>query len=214
MGTKLEKLLSIASDPLIARQPRDIDREVMMSYGPLGEQLLSLLAEKNGFYAFEGALHVFPASDESIPQNLLDWNQDRSWRSHYGGLTDGALFFGEDLFGGQFAIKDDGIQRFDPETGSFELMVSEFDEWAERILVDYEVETGYPLAHAWQQEHGRLPEGKRLVPTTPFVLGGDFELENLNVLDAGEGMKLRASVARQIADLPDGTKVQIVPKAR
>lgn len=82
-------------------------------------------------------------------------------------------------------------------------------EWADHVLFDYEVLTGYPIAHDWQQRHGSLPAGARLVPKQPFVLGGQFSVENLSVVDAAEAMRFRAETAAQIQDLPEGATVKL-----
>jgi hypothetical protein len=74
-------------------------------------------------------------------------------------------------------------------------------------LQDYEGETGYPLAHAWQQRHGPLPLSHRLVPVIPFVLGGTFDLSNLHAVDMAHSMTVRAGISRQLHHLPDGTRV-------
>jgi hypothetical protein len=87
-------------------------------------------------------------------------------------------------------------------------MASSLEDWADQLLADYEVLTGYPLARDWQQEHGPLPAGQRLVPKIPFVLGGDFATSNLYPLDAAQGMRVRAELALQLRDLPDGTTVR------
>ena len=68
--------------------------------------------------------------------------------------------------------------------------------------------TAYPLAHEWQAKHGRLPLGSRLVPLQFFTLGGAFDLDNVTVMEAAEGMCVRGPIAVQIAGLPDGTKVK------
>ncbi|MGD9644213.1 MAG: hypothetical protein AB7U73_00785 [Pirellulales bacterium] len=39
-------------------------------------------------------------------------------------------------------------------------------------------------------------------------VGGDYVLENLYALDDVKGMRFRASIANQIRDLPDGTKIR------
>ena len=85
--------------------------------------------------------------------------------------------------------------------------------WAEEVLAEYEVLTGHPLAHEWQATSGKLPAGIRLLPKTPFVCGGEFELANLYALSDVEGMTFRASLANQIRDLPDGAEIQfkVVP---
>ncbi len=75
-------------------------------------------------------------------------------------------------------------------------------------LEDSAALTGHPLAHGWQQRHGPLPPGVRLVPNVPFVLGGDHVVENLHPLPAVQGMQLRTELAVRLRDLPDGTRVR------
>jgi hypothetical protein len=81
-------------------------------------------------------------------------------------------------------------------------------EWVDKILTDHNFLTGFPLAHEWQIRHGVLPSGSRLLPKVPFVAGGAYEIENLYSLESVKGMRFRGSIARQIADLPDGAKVR------
>lgn len=207
MGMKLEKLLSIASNSL-GKPVNQLPSEIITLAGSFTSELEPLLAIKNGFLGFESALHLFPVGPVIEGYNLTDWNRDDLWRFEYEDMAKGYLFFAEDIFGEQFCIQSNNIYRFNPETGDSEEMAHSLEEWAGRILEDYEFETGYSLAHEWQQHHGFLPLGKRLIPITPFVGGGKYELENLHLLDAAEGMRLRAALARQIRDLPDGTQIQ------
>jgi len=139
--------------------------------------------------------------------DLGRWNEDHLWRSGYQDMADGYLFFAEDVFGGQFAIKDGTVFSFDPETGEVDVMAQTMESWAAVLLDDYEVNTGYPLAHEWQVHNGALPDGIRLIPKRPFVLGGDFLVENLYPLGSVQGMRLRAELAHQLRDLPDGATV-------
>ena len=39
-------------------------------------------------------------------------------------MANGALFFAEDVFGGQFCLRSDGVYTFDPETGDFDKLAS------------------------------------------------------------------------------------------
>lgn len=167
--------------------------------------LFDLLSKKNGFYAFESALHVFPAASGS--QGLDGWNSASGWRTDYHGLADGCFFFAEDAFGGQFCLFNGSVVSFDPETGERNPLASSIEEWAQHILDDYEVLTGYSLAHEWQKENGPIPAGKRLVPKVPFVLGGEFKTENLFLIEADQGMRSRANLAVQIMNLPEGAEV-------
>ncbi|WP_233237909.1 hypothetical protein [Bordetella sp. LUAb4] len=140
---------------------------------------------------------------------LAEWNEDTLWRSAYKGLADDCLFFAEDVFGGQFCIKDNRVFIFDPEAGALESLVDDIEGWAKTLLSDYEMLSGYPLAHQWQKNNGQIPAGKRLLPKVPFTLGGAFDLGNLYLADAVEGMRFRADIAVQIKDLPDGSQIKL-----
>jgi hypothetical protein len=198
----------VGFSPNICSQVPIIPLEWAHKFGDLTQQLEKILNVRNGFFSFESALHLFPSNCLNYPQELLLWNQFDLWKKSYSNLEIEGLFFGEDIFGTQFVIYDNGISKFDPETSDMETMASNFEEWAELILEDYEVETGYPLAHEWQEKNGYLPVGKRLVPKLPFVLGGEFNISNLELIDAIDGMKLRSKLACKLKDIPDGNKIK------
>lgn len=205
--SSLEKLLSNASASLNECEP-EISGELQVMAGSLKDDLLNLLRQRNGFYALESALHVFPSHSSEQEIGLADWNKNSLWRDDYKGLADDCLFFAEDVFGGQFCIKENKIYTFDPETGALEFLADDIESWAKEVVSDYDVLTGYPLAHQWQKQHGQLPTRKRLLPKLPFVAGGEFVLDNLYLADAVEGMKFRADIANQIKDLPDGAQIK------
>jgi hypothetical protein len=76
------------------------------------------------------------------------------------------------------------------------------------MLLDYNQMTGHLLAHDWQSIHGPLHPRHRLMARRPFVLGGEFSIENLVSLDSVRIMKSLGNLAFQLHDLPDGTKVE------
>ncbi|HEX4729144.1 MAG TPA: hypothetical protein VH298_15170 [Jatrophihabitans sp.] len=197
----LDRLLDAAGPSLSTAPPAGIDWPA-----PLGSQLAELLARRNGFYAFESALHLLPASSDG--HDLASWNDAALWRHSYADLADGMFCFAEDVFGGQFAITTDEVIAFDSETGQRTPIAGSLEGWADAVLADYQFQTGYPLAHQWQQQHGALPAGQRLLPKRPFVLGGKYEVDNLYAMDAARGMRLRGELAVQIRDLPDGATIR------
>jgi hypothetical protein len=123
-------------------------------------------------------------------------------------MSEGLLFFGEDVFGNSFCLREGEVVSFEAETGAVQRFAENIDEWARVVLGDYNLHTGFALAHAWQVKHGALPQDQRLLPKKPFVLGGEYVLENLYALDAVKGMRLRGSLATQIRDLPDGAQIR------
>ena len=204
MHRAIMKLLSIAGDPI----GDPIDKiDALKKWGALGKELVEMLKLKNGFYAFESALLVRALHYEYTPLGLLEWNAPNLWRSEFTENLGDILFFAEDIFGGQYCLREDKIWTFDPENGLFEAMNSSLAEWANNLISDYNFWTGYPLAHAWQMKKGILPKGMRLIPKTPFIFGGKYEVENLYSISDVKGMLFRESIANQIRDLPDGAEI-------
>lgn len=205
--TNVEKLLSISSEPL-ASLPLS-NPEIVKAYS-LGPELLRMLERKNGFYAFVSALHVFPlASRVSNAQTLEEWNSHSVWRSDYGDLTLGLLFFAEDIFQDQFCLSASGVVRFNAETGGTNFMAESLEKWAGIVLKDYDRETGWTFAKDWQAENGPLSPETRLMSKVPFFLGGAYAMDNLWAGDAVTGMRLKANLATQTRSLPNGTPVRI-----
>lgn len=203
----LQKLLSISGGPL-SRQPVKINLPEFGNFGSLGNELVELLTDRNGFYAFESALHVFPASSYEGEMTLSRWNSFGLWRNEYGVLAEGMLFFAENALGDQFCIHEGLVCNFDAETGEIKSLGKTLAEWAQSVLQNYKFLTAYPLLHQWQLKEGALPVGMRLMPKIPFVFGGGFTLENLYPINAVRGMKSRGNLAKQIKDLPDGTQIK------
>jgi hypothetical protein len=203
MSKSVVRLFSISSSGLGEVR---FASETMERFGRRGDELRLLLSDVNGFYVFESALHVLPARSGTHYTDLERWNRPDVWKVSYGKDLEGILCFAEDVFGGQFCIFSDSIWYFKPESGEHTQFSSTLEEWAKSIIDDYDLRTGFSLAHQWQQLHGPLPIGQRLVPKQPFVLGGEFVPQNLVAYDAALGMRVRGELARQIRDLPDGSQ--------
>ena len=209
MNNALKKLVSIGSEAICPTMPI-----FPLGYGLEKRhnryiELDCLLQEKNGFYAFESALHVIPSQCDDPIMTIEMWNAKGTWKNEFSCDLKEITFFAEDVFGMQFGIKENSIIKFDPETCEIDHFSETLDEWASKLLAEYDYETGYQLAHDWQKLNGPIPTGKRLLPKIPFVLGGQFKLSNLYLIDAVKGMHSRADLSRQIKDLPDGTNVEI-----
>lgn len=202
MGKALRKLLSLASPALGTSSTSEVVVETSLPDNPTLKELYSTLRQRDGFYAFESALHFYSTV------YLSNWNKIDGWRAQYD-LPNDLVSFAEDVFGEQFCLYNSKIYRFNPETGEMEGFSKTLEGWADLILQDYEVETGYLIAHDWQEKYGRLQLGQRLVPIKPFVLGGEYEIENLQAMYSADGIAYRANIARQIKGLPDGTRVKL-----
>jgi len=204
----MDQLLSIASEP-IGPATGAGSAPILADRRDRGLELLEALRARNGFYAFLSALHVFPLGKAGGERDLESWNGETLWRDAYAHLAAGCFFFAEDIFGGQFCIKDGAVFVFDPETGEQTRSGGTLEEWAQHVLLEHDVLCGTPLAREWQERYGALPPGRRLIPKMPFVLGGDFAVENLYVGDPVDAMRFRGAVAKQLRSLPDGATIQL-----
>ena len=206
MTDPFARLLEGASEPL---GPPEVT--LTIDAGDATRELTELLAARNGFYALGSSLHVFPSPPSRENHDIETWNAPDLWRDEYGDMADGHVFFGEDAFGNQFSLYDGRVVMFDAETARIEKLANDVPGWVERIVADHRVLTGWPVAIEWQERHGPLPPGKRLLPVKPFVLGGDYVVENLRAVDAVEGMRYRGYVAQRLRGVPDGTPVELRP---
>lgn len=205
MTTSTAKLLSLCSDGL-APAPQEMHFTTTANPA-LVEELRQLLTAKNGCYGFVSALHIFPWQATESEPGLQRWNQPELWIEAYQDMARDALFFAQDIFGVQFCLRQEGVFSFEPETGEFSWLAASLEHWSALILEEYSVLTGYPLAQDWQDQHGALPAGYRLVPKMPFIVGGEFVPENLQAVRSEDAMRNRAAFALQIRALPDGSQV-------
>ncbi len=208
MKKHLEKLLSISSSSLCDSKAIGLKR-IQGVARDLTMDLTYMLSVKNGFYAFESALHVLPSNCASPIMDVERWNSHKLWKHEYSDKLAKCYFFAEDVFGEQFGLHESDLVRFDPETAEIEVFAKNLNNWAEKLLENYEVEAGYTLASKWQEINGPLSQGQRLIPKIPFILGGEYSVDNLHSLDSLEAMRYRADIWRQIKDLPKGTKVNL-----
>ena len=203
MTTAIEKLLEIGGAPLSGEAPSPLAGLGSL----LREEHLALLQHRNGFFAFEGALRIFPGAACADAYSLSEWNARELWRGHYGDLIGEEIFFAEDAFGGQFCFAREAVCSFDAETGAIGQLAETLEEWAAMLLEEAAYLTGEPLMQQWQAAQGPLAPRKRLMPKTPFVCGGSFALDNLVAIEAAEAMRYRGELALQIRDLPDGAQI-------
>ncbi|MEV6736403.1 hypothetical protein AB0N14_05400 [Streptomyces sp. NPDC051104] len=205
----MDRLLDIASPALSGDEPRAED---MSGLGPIGSDLLQMLSERNGFYAFESALHVFASAERMRSgYSIGSWNDRNRWLDAYGALQPNLVFFAEDVFGGQFGTDGTRIYSFNPETAKLTELASSLPDWTERVLDDYAYLTGYPVAHEWQSRHGAIPVGHRLTPRIPFVFGGNYDADNMVLTESAAAMRYWGGIANAIARVSDGTQLRFDP---
>jgi hypothetical protein len=117
VAKRLDKLLSIAIDSLI-RFPAGVSATVPVANATLRRELVGLLRRRNGFYAFEAALHVFPLQSAGGVYGLDRWNAADTWVDAYDDLAHGCFFFAEDILAISSASKETTSARSRPRPAS------------------------------------------------------------------------------------------------
>ena len=115
-------------------------------------------------------------------------------------------------FGDIFAVVEDGsIHMFDIGVGTFEQVADSQDHFCD--LLDTEDHASDWLMLSLVDE--LVAAGKTLNPgecygfLQPPVLGGDYAVENIEVMPIEEHFGINAQIHEQIKDLPDGAEVTI-----
>ncbi|HEX7154164.1 MAG TPA: hypothetical protein VF618_21935 [Thermoanaerobaculia bacterium] len=201
----LDKLLSIASDPLGPALIRASCEE------SVPRSVYELLAARNGFYLLAKAVHVFPLSAHNIlPMDAERWNAPVLWKAAYGGLWRDMFVFAENALGWQFGMSAEGVYAFDPETAAVEWMGRNLEEWGDTISKRFEHFTRFGVVHRWQTAFGPIPDGVHLVPRLPVVRGGSYDVANFLLTDAVTSLRMRARLAITVDQAADGTSLGIV----
>lgn len=164
-----------------------------------------LLNVKNGFLAFESALHVYACSARERYDDIIQRNSTFSPLIRYG--ISGTCF-AEDIFGFQYFIDISGpVLMLDLESGVVDFVAEDLEGWAKYVLSDIELSTGWNFARQWQIKNGAIPPGMRLSPKIPFVLGGDYNIDNMFLADSFEICAFRYNLYKQIKNMSDGESV-------
>ena len=111
-----------------------------------------------------------------------------------------------------FCTNNSKFYLLDIESGAYEYISDSFDNWAKEILNDYNYLTGYSLADEWQKENRPLKTNERLIPKIFFILGGQYNIENLYPMDRNEALSLRFDMFKQLKDISDGDSIIIENK--
>ena len=207
--TPIKKLSRIGSIPLSCEPAGLAALETLQFNAGAVAQVLSLLESKNGYVAFEAALHVFSTDDAANVPGLVTWNSPDGWRKLYGLENDPILFFAQDLFANQFGITSDKVFRLEAEWGQLTEHSLNLANWAETVLQDYDYETGWSVGREWQLANHAIDASERLLAKKPIVLGGDYVSENFAAIPTAQCMQQLGRLFNEIKDKPDGTPVRV-----
>lgn len=158
----------------------------------------------DGFY-FNYSLHLYGCS-ENYPFHDLKKRNELVHHLFIEFISSDDVCFGEDLFGNQFIFYPDGVGMLTIETGEIEFIAKDFTGWLRELEEETDYYSGESLMLKWVKDNEIEPY-ERLTPKIPFVLGGEFNIENLYKTNCKIILEFNAYLAKQIRDLPDGETI-------
>ena len=167
-----------------------------------------IITSGNGGFFYNQSLQIYGYSQ------LYNYNDIESVNSllkkEYENIFAGLISFAQDLFGNQFCfdVANKGIVFFDVETGAKDHIATNFSNWTDVLTERLQYFTGINVLEAWLLNN-HLSFNQRLCPKIPFLMGGEFNVDNLYASVFPNSIKAYANIARQVYDLPDGTPIKL-----
>lgn len=114
-----------------------------------------------------------------------------------------------DVFGDFFVLSEDKVYFVRTETSYIEETWDSYNSWLDAVVSNPDEVVGLEFMLAWVEENGALPDGHRLTPKIPFILGGSYEFNNIVASPISKIIDFRITLATQLADVPEGGRVAI-----
>jgi hypothetical protein len=169
-----------------------------------------LLHQANGFILFNGGLHLRGAVLHPDWHSLrYAWLGEAGLHRLFAAVEESDVPFGEDCVGDQFLLRSGSVYKLEAETGTVECMAMDLETFLGRALENPLESLGLHPLLQFQREGGTLEPGKLLNVYPPFCTKESAQGVSLRAIPALERISFLADFARQIADLPTGTKVRI-----
>jgi hypothetical protein len=174
-----------------------IAETVLASAGRSRDLHTAMLQWRNGFYAFNGLLHVFGACESPPNHSLLAWNDtNNGWRKSWGSVTEGCTFFAQSAFGEQFGYRGGKVVRLRALEGRVEAAAATFEEWLQMVLLDPDFALDKRLFDACVRVHGPLPRGGHFVPTMPYDPNAPLDPATMQIVPTRDSMETKAELLR------------------
>ncbi len=172
-------------------------------------ELQQLLAQRNGFVAFRGGLHVRGACTTPAWHSLrAAMEGPESFAERYRVVKAGDVPFAQNVFGDQFILRGDAVHKLDGYADTLEPVAPNLTAFF--ALVQQDPIELLALGHLAQYEGSgeTLRPGELLMEWPPFVVEGSEKGVTLRRIPANERLEFLADIARQLRGVADGTKVE------
>jgi hypothetical protein len=174
------------------------------------ENYRRLLNQTNGFILFDGGLHVRGAVLAPEWHSLRKvWLGDFALHKLFPTIHESDVPFAQDCLGDQFLLRGDIVHKLDAEIGEVEGLGMNVETFLNRAQENpVEFLSLQPLLQ-FMSEGGMLKPGQLLSVYPPFTTKESANGVSLKAISMFDRIGFLADFARQIADVSEGTKIEI-----
>jgi hypothetical protein len=174
------------------------------------EDYQRLLSQTNGFILFDGGLHVRGAVLAPEWHSLRKvWLGDFALHKLFLAIHESDVPFAQDCLGDQFLLRGNVVHKLDAEIGEVEGLGMGLETFLNRAQENpVEFLSLQPLLQ-FMGNGGKLKLGQLLSVYPPFIAKESAEGVSLRAISMFDRIGFLADFARQIAEIPEGTKIEI-----
>jgi hypothetical protein len=204
---------AIAEHAQERNRPYELDVRPVVRSRRLPNDYFRILAHANGFVTRGAAFRFFGLDPCGALPDIVRWNAS-AWLTEYGELADDLVLVAEDVFGDQYGLSyKDGsprLMKFWCEGGeAVPLPYDSLEDWLHRaVLVASSSAFDRELYREAQQRGLRPAATEHLSFALPLITGGEYGVENLEVLDGQFHLHLLGQLSRKNRSLPEGTRIR------
>jgi len=168
----------------------------------------------DGLIAIDGGLHILGARSR-LPWHDLHqvWKGEAALSILYDSVYPEDVPFAANCMGDQFLLRGEAVVQLIAETGELENVDGSLESFLQRCAArDPEIWLGLRYLEQFENEKGRLDPARVLLPYPLLTAAESREGVRLAAVPAHEALEFHASIARRIADLPEGARIRITVK--
>lgn len=184
--------------------------------GSVPAPLAAILRQSNGLIAYGGGFHLRGLVAEPEWHSLqAAWHGPSAIHRLFPSVLPTDVPFGQDALGDQLLLREGIVWRLSAETGELVSLEHGLVAFLEILTADPDGTLGLEPLRRYERDGGILEPGQLLSVYPPFVFSTTTPADrSFRAISALERVSFLASLARQIADLPDGANVKFEGEPR
>ncbi len=173
-------------------------------------EISDFLRKRNGFVAVHGGFHVRGACIAPPWHSIrAAWEGEYALQFLYPDVKAHDIPLAEDCFGDQYLLREGSVVRLVGESGEVEAMECDWEQFLANIEADPIEYLNLGLLERFQTQFGPLAPGYLIHAYPPFV-AAECHNPTLRAISSLELRSFHADFARQIRNIPDGSRIKTV----